>query len=57
MANFIAKATANKGGLHETLGIAKKKKIPQYLIEQEAQKGGKGGKQAQLAMTLAKLRK
>lgn len=57
MANWIAKATENKGGLHETLGVSKKKKIPQYLIEQEAAKKGKGGAQARLAMTLKGLEK
>lgn len=57
MAKWIAKATQNKGGLHRTLGIAEGKKIPRYLIEREARKGGKGGKQARLAETLEGMRK
>jgi hypothetical protein len=57
VANFIAKATKNKGGLHRTLGIPEGKKIPRYLIEREAKTKGKGGKQARLALTLEGLRK
>ena len=57
MANWIAGATRNKGGLHRTLGIPQSKKIPRYLIEQEAKTKGRGGKQARLALTLEGLRR
>jgi len=57
MANFIAKATANKGGLHRSLGVPEGKKIPRYLVAQAASKGGKVGQQARLAETLSGLRK
>lgn len=56
MANFIAKATANKGGLHRSLGVPAGKTIPKAKIAAAAKKGGKVGKQARLAETLAKLR-
>lgn len=57
MAGWIAGATKNKGGLHRTLGVPQGKKIPRYLIEEEARKKGRGGKQARLALTLEGLRK
>jgi len=57
MANWIAKATKNKGGLHKSLGIPQGKKIPASKIEKAASKGGKVGKQARLAETLSKMKK
>lgn len=57
MANFIAKATKNKGGLHRSLGVPAGKKIPASKINAAAKKGGRVGKQARLAKTLGKLRK
>ena len=57
MANWIAKATANKGGLHRSLGVAMGKKIPYGKIVAAAKKGGKVGRQARLAETLRGLRK
>lgn len=57
MAKWIQKATENsKGGLHESLGISQKKKIPPYLIALSAKKKGKVGKQARLAETLEGLK-
>jgi hypothetical protein len=57
VANWIAGATENKGGLHKSLGISKKKKIPKYLIAEAAHKKGKVGAEARLAQTLGKLNK
>lgn len=56
MANWIAGATRNKGGLHRSLGVAEGKKIPPYLIAEAAKRGGKVGRQAKLAQTLGKMR-
>ena len=56
MANFIAKATENKGGLHKALGIAMGKTIPKASIAKAAHRPGKVGKEARLAETLAHLR-
>lgn len=55
--NWIAEATKNKGGLHRSLGIPEGKRIPVSVIESVASEPGKVGKQARLALTLAKLRK
>lgn len=57
MANWIAGATKNKGGLHRSLGIAMGKKIPKGMIKRAARRGGKIGKEARLAETLGKMRK
>jgi hypothetical protein len=57
MANWIAKATKNKGGLHRSLGIKEGKKIPEKAIKKAEKRGGKVGKEAQLAETLKNLRK
>lgn len=56
MAKWIAKATQNKGGLHRSLGVKEGQKIPPYLIQAAAAKGGKVGKQARLAKTLEGLK-
>lgn len=50
--NWIAGATKNKGGLHESLGVPKGQKIPPKMLAAAASKGGKVGKQARLAQTL-----
>ena len=55
--NWIAKATKNKGGLHRSLGIPLGTKIPGPKITAAVKKGGKVGRQAKLAQTLAKIRK
>lgn len=55
--NWIEAATKNKGGLHESLGYAEDATIPAKKVSAAAKKGGKVGKQARLAQTLAKLRK
>lgn len=54
---WIAGATANKGGLHRSLGVKEGQKIPPYLIREAARQKGKVGKQARLAETLEGLRK
>lgn len=56
MANWIAGAVKNKGGLHRSLGVAMGKKIPMAKIQKAASLGGKVGRQARLAETLAHLR-
>jgi hypothetical protein len=55
MANWIAGATKNKGGLHRSLGVAAGKKIPLKRITMAAKGKGKVGKQARLALTLRKM--
>lgn len=55
--NWIAEATKQKGGLHKSLGIPMGKTIPASKVNAAAKKGGKVGKQARLAQTLAKMRK
>lgn len=54
--NWIAKATENKGGLHESLGVPQGEKIPKAKVNKAASKPGKVGKQARLAQTLGKLK-
>ena len=57
MANWIAKATKNKGGLHRSLGVPKGKKIPaKKMAKAVKSKNPKVRKQAALAKTLGKLR-
>jgi len=55
--NWIKGAIGERGGLHESLGIAKGEKIPAEKVEEAAKKGGKVGKQARLAKTLKKMKK
>ena len=55
--NWIAKATAkNKGALRKALGAKPGQSIPASKLRAAAKKGGKLGKRARLAVTLAKLR-
>jgi hypothetical protein len=56
MANWIAKAVRNKGGLHRSLGVKEGQKIPLKRITAAAGRSGRVGKQARLALTLRKLR-
>ncbi len=44
------------GGLHKSLGVPEGKNIPEAKIAKAATKGGKVGKQAIAAQTLANLR-
>lgn len=52
MANWIAGATRNKGGLHRSLGVPEGQRIPRTEIVQASRVGGRVGKQARLALTL-----
>ena len=55
--HWIEKATENTGGLHRTLGISSKKKIPAGKIEQAARSSNpKEAAQGRLAETLEGLR-
>ena len=58
MANWIAKATENKGGLHRSLGIPEGQKIPEKKIIKAAHSDNERvARQGRLAETLEKLRK
>ena len=52
MANWIARATKNKGGFHRSLGLPESHKITAADIATGKAMGGKTAKQAQLAQTL-----
>lgn len=54
---WIQKAIKKPGALHEELGIAKDKKIPEAKLKAAEKKGGKLGKRARLAETLKKMHK
>jgi hypothetical protein len=54
--DFIKGATKNKGGLHKSLGVPQGETIPPARIAAAAKQGGKVGRQARLAETLAGLR-
>ena len=53
MANWIAGAIKHPGALHKELGVPRGKKIPAKKLNAAAKKGGKLGKRARLAKTLA----
>lgn len=53
--NFIQKAIKKPGALHKQLGIKQGKKIPAKTLAKAANKGGKLGQRARLAMTLKKM--
>ncbi len=55
--NFIQDAIKKPGALREELHVKKGHKIPKSKLEKAVKKGGKLGKRARLAETLAKLRK
>lgn len=58
MANWIAKATKNKGALHKKLGVPEGKKIPAKKMAKAAKsKNPTTVKQVNLARTLSGLRK
>lgn len=58
MANWIAKATKNKGGLHRALRVKEGEKIPAKKMAKAAKSGSpKVKKEVALAKTLSKLRK
>lgn len=52
---YMGGGTIKKGGLHKSLGIPAGKKIPVAKIEKAEKKGGKVGKQAQLAENFSKM--
>ena len=53
---WIQKAIEKPGALHKQLGIPAGEKIPASTLKAAAEKGGKLGKRARLAMTLKKLK-
>jgi len=55
--NWIAGAIRRPGQLHKDLGVPQGKKIPAAKLQEAMKRGGKVGKRARLAKTLAKLRK
>ena len=57
MVKWIQKAIKKPGALRRALGIKKGKKIPKKRLKKVAKKGGKLGKRARLAMTLASFKK
>jgi len=54
--DFIAGAIKKPGSLHEQLGVPKGEKIPAKKLNAAAKMGGKLGRRARFAKTLAKLR-
>ena len=58
MANWIAGAVKNKGGLHRSLGIPEGQKIPEKrIVKAEHSSDERVRREANLAMTLKSLRK
>lgn len=53
---WIQKAIEKPGALHKQLGVPADEKIPTATLKAAAEKGGKLGKRARLAMTLKKLK-
>jgi hypothetical protein len=51
--NWIAGAIRHPGALHRQLGVPQGQKIPQKKLQKAAGKGGKLGRRARLAQTLA----
>lgn len=54
---WIQKAISKPGALHKQLGVPAGEKIPAEKLKAAAEKGGKLGKRARLAMTLSKIAK
>jgi hypothetical protein len=54
---WIQSAIKNPGSLHRELGVPQGEKIPEGKLEAAAEKGGKEGKRARLAITLKGLHK
>lgn len=57
MANWIAGAIKNKGGLHRAFGIPQSEKIPEDRIAKAAQGKGHVARMARFAQQLASFRK
>jgi len=58
MANWISRATQNKGGLHRSLGIPEGQKIGEKrIIKAEHSTDERIARQARLAETLSHMRK
>ena len=57
MANWIKKAIKNPGALHRQMGVPEGENIPKGKIAKAAKKGGKLGRRARMAMTLATFKK
>jgi len=55
--NFIKSAIKRPGALHRALGVPQGKKIPASKIKAAAGKGGRLGREARFAQTLAKIRR
>lgn len=55
--NWISGAIKKPGALHRALKVPAGKKIPKSKIAAAAKKGGKLGRRARLAQTLAKMHK
>ena len=55
--DWIRKAIGKKGSLHKALGVPLDQRIPEGKLKAAEAKGGKIGRQAQLAETLKGLRK
>ena len=53
---WISKAIKHKGALHKQLGVKPGEKIPKQQLKKAAGAGGKLGKRARLAITLAKFK-
>jgi hypothetical protein len=54
---WIQKAIKKPGALSKQLGVPEKKSIPVKKLKAAADKGGKLGRRARLALTLKKLKK
>lgn len=54
---WIQEAIRHPGALRRELNVPEGKKIPKGKLSRAAKKGGKLGRRARLARTLAKLRK
>jgi hypothetical protein len=54
---WIQSAIKHPGALRQSLGAEKGEPIPEGKLKAAAQKGGKLGKRARLAMTLKKMHK
>ena len=52
---WIQDAISKPGALHRELGIPQGHSIPQATLESAANKGGKLGRRARLAMTLKRM--
>ena len=52
---WIQGAISKPGALHRELGIPQGQSIPQATLESSANKGGKLGRRARLAMTLKRM--